>query len=66
MFIKTSIEPRDINLFKLIVDETVDSDVPLESLKAGDFIENKNLKLEFNKGSKKDSSLNFSIHDKEL
>jgi hypothetical protein len=45
MFIKSSIEARDINLFKLIVDKSIDSEVPQEALKAGDYIENKDLKL---------------------
>ena len=64
MFVKSQIEPRDINLFKLSTDKSANSEVPQESLKAGDFIENQNIKLQFNSGNAKDSSLNFSILDK--
>lgn len=66
MFIKSSIESRDITLFKLTVNKSVSNEVPQESLKAGDFIENKDIKLQFNRGTAKDSSLNFSILDKEF
>jgi hypothetical protein len=64
MFIKTSIRPRDINLFKLTVDMSSNKEVPSETLKAGDSIENANIKLRFNEGKTKESSLNFSILDK--
>jgi hypothetical protein len=66
MFIKSSIEPRDIILFKLTVDKSLNNEVPQEALKSGDFVENKNLKLQFNQGNTKESSLNFSILDKEF
>ena len=66
MFIKSSIEPRDINLYKLTSDKLTDFEVSEQSLKSGDSIENENIKLQFNEGRTKESSLNFSILDKEF
>lgn len=64
MFIKTSIEPRSINLFKLVVNTQANLEAPQEQLKSGDTIENENIILKFNEGRQKDSALNFSILDK--
>ena len=57
MFIKTSIEARDINLFKLTSIESELAEVPLESLRVTDSIESKNIHLTFIGGNKSDSSL---------
>ena len=64
MFIKTSIEPRDINLYKLTVNQSINNEVPLETLKSGYFIETDNIMLKFNRGQAEESSLSFSIVDK--
>lgn len=66
MFIKTSIEPRDINLYKLTVDNSIDREISSRKLMQGDQIYSDHLSLNFHQSDSKEFSLRLSINDKEF
>jgi hypothetical protein len=63
MFIKTQINSRDINLYKLTYNLETDHEVKQKLLKSGDSLSHSKLSLQFNGSSLKDSTMQFTVMD---
>jgi hypothetical protein len=64
LYVKTLIQPHDINVYRLIVDNSIDLKVPTQTLMHGETVETDDLTLKFTSLNKEQSEMVFTLINK--